>query len=205
MATGLPYWDDDPEAWDTLILGKVTMPGVWEVEDGDVKRMLEIKKAPGRDGATVKDQGYENGTFRIMGQICGAEMFAQLQAALVTLKATTKGKVRPPVEIRHPQLLLLGITQVNIVKIDVLRRDNGIGTQTITVLEYIPKPKNAGTKKPSSSPSLASEFVDEDFNAITAGQRLKQQEAAAEAEAARDASRWPNFKSVSPTYSPLAP
>jgi len=203
-ATGIPHWDDDPEVWDTLVLGTNTMPGVWDIEDGNIKRVLDVKKAPGLDGARIKDMGYENGAMTCVGQLVGADDWATLQQIAATLKLTQKGKARTPIAISHPKALYLGVTQVYVTEIECPRLDNGIMTATIRVLEYVPTPKKAGKAKPASTVSLAAEFVDADFNSVTAAQQLKQREAAAEAESANSAAAWPKFKAVPPQYAPVA-
>lgn len=198
MATGLPYWDDDPESWHTLVLGTQPMPGVWDIEDGSAKRVFDIKKSPGREGAIVKDMGYENGALLLVGQIVGADQLAQLEAILESLKLTQKGKQRTPLAISHPKSLLLGITQVEVAEIEVLRIDNGIGTQNIRVLEYIPKPKTTGKKKPKDTPSLEQE--------VARTEEQKRIQRALDEFRARDAAKaWPEFQSKTPNYLPYTP
>ncbi len=181
MAT--PHWDDDPETWDTLVLGTQTMPGIWDVEDGNVKRVLEVKKAPGRDGATIKDQGYENGALVLRGQLLDPEDWETMQTIATSLKLATKGKARTPLAIGHPKAAYLGVQRVYVNEIEVPRIDNGIMTLSIRVLEYVDKPKGTGKKTVKTSENLEGVLARNfsgDFkgkNAVTAAPVVKQLDA----------------------------
>ena len=52
------FWDDDPELWDTVYLAGSALPGVASVTGGH-GRKLDVKSAPGRNGARIVDKGYE--------------------------------------------------------------------------------------------------------------------------------------------------
>lgn len=52
------FWDDDPELWDTVYLAGLALPGVASVTGGH-GRKLDVKSAPGRNGARIVDKGYE--------------------------------------------------------------------------------------------------------------------------------------------------
>lgn len=208
MAEGIPHWEEDDQAWDLLILGTNPMPGVWDIEDGNVKRILDIKKAPGRDGATIKDMGYENGALTLVGQLIGPDEWKKLQSIVSSLRMTQKGKERTAVAISHPKALYLGISQVYITEIQVPRLDNGVMTCQIRVLEFIEKPK-ASTKKVKTTPSTESEWQKRDFNSVAAAKQLQadearanQQQALEEAKKQQAEGRWPEFKQNTPAYQP---
>ncbi len=154
MAENTPNWEDEPVVWDTLKLtvkgDALLAPGVWDIEDGNVKRVLDIKKAPGRDGATIKDMGYENGSLVCRGQMLPKHWDA-MQNLARRLKLTQKGKSREPVLIEHPKARYLGISRVYITEIETPRIDNGILTASFRVLEYLDKPKGTGKAKTKDS------------------------------------------------------
>lgn len=52
------FWDDDPELWDTVYLAGSALPGVASVTGGH-GRKLDVKSAPGSNGARIVDKGYE--------------------------------------------------------------------------------------------------------------------------------------------------
>lgn len=174
MAEGIPHWDDDHETWDTLKLGNDILPGPWDIEDGAAKRVMDIKKAPGLDGATIKDQGYENGALTCVGQFATPEQWLEMQGIAARLRMTQKGKERKPVEISHPKASYLGITRVYITEVVVPKLDNGIMTATIRVLEYIEKPKKTKkTKAQAAADATDNEFFRGRFNAAREGQKGK--------------------------------
>jgi hypothetical protein len=209
MAGFTPDWESDSFAWDTLIIGTNVLPGVWDIEDGNVKRVLDVKKAPGRDGATIKDQGYENGALVCRGQML-AEHWETMQSIAQTLKLATKGKNRSPVLIHHPKALYLGITRVYIVEIEVPRIDNGIMTASIRVLEYLDKTKGAGGAKKSSQVSVEEELrrqreaeatIRPWVNSyLSEEQTSNQNRAAMEMQQRKQAGQTPNFTSNRPQY-----
>lgn len=182
MATGIPHWEDDPEAWDTIKLEVVerdpngkkktskehVLPGIWDVEDGNVKRIIEIKKGPGRDGATIKDQGMEPGQMRFVGQLQSDGDWTKLQAIWDLLIATTKGKARDPVKVTHPKLSFLKVDSVLLKELSTPTLTNGIMTVTISAIEYVEKPKKTGKKKVKQADALDNEFFQSRFHAAVA-------------------------------------
>ena len=143
----LPHWDDRSEEWDTITLGSYVLPGVWDVEDGNVKRVLDIKKAPGRDGATIKDEGYENGRLRLVGQLISNDDWKALQVVMRKLHPRKKGTASQLLRIVHPKSALMGIHTVTLSEISIPRLDNGVMTITIEVVEHVVKAVE--TKKPT--------------------------------------------------------
>lgn len=143
----LPHWDDEWEDWDTVILGSHRLPGVWTPERGDVKRVYDLKKSPGRDGALVKDEGYENGQIRLIGQFISADDWRAMQRVADEIHPKRKGKAREPLAIQHPALAFLSIFEVKVTGVSVPQLDNGVMTVEIEVVEYVKEPKKA--KKPA--------------------------------------------------------
>jgi hypothetical protein len=143
----IPHWDEDPESWDLLILGTNTMPGVWDIEDGSGKRIIDVKKAPGLDGARVHDKGYEPGALVLVGQLVDAEDWENLQTIVRPLLPNKKGKEHTPVAISHPKATFINVAQVYITEVEVPRIDNGVMTVTIHAMEWTAEPKKAKTSK----------------------------------------------------------
>lgn len=52
------FWDDDPELWDTVYLAGSALPGIATVT-GSHGRKLDVKSAPGSNGARIVDKGYQ--------------------------------------------------------------------------------------------------------------------------------------------------
>jgi hypothetical protein len=137
----IPHWDEDPEAWDLLLLGTQALPGVWDIEDGNGKRIIDVKKAPGLDGARVKDKGYEPGALVLVGQLCTAEEWELLQTVIEPMLPSKIGKGHSPVAISHPKAIFAKISQIYITEVEFPRLDNGIMTVTIHATEWTSEPK----------------------------------------------------------------
>ncbi len=54
----VPFWEETPEAWDTLYLGGRAVPGIASVT-GRAARKMDTRSPPNADGARVRDRGYE--------------------------------------------------------------------------------------------------------------------------------------------------
>lgn len=127
--------------WDKLTLGKVTMPGVWQVE-GECKRRLDHKKTKGSDGAALTDQGYEPGELNLNGQITDKKDWQELLVALKDIHPRRKGKSREPLALVHPASSALGVDTVYVIAIEIPKLENGgVLHVRIRVLEWIPAPK----------------------------------------------------------------
>lgn len=145
---GLPYWDDRswPDAWDTLVLGVDTWPGVCEVSGAGVSRKIDVKKAKDQDGATLKDEGYQPARFTITQTIYDEDQWVLLQQLLAKVHPRKKGGPREPLEIFNPQVNFLGITQVYIDKISIPKKPSagdGLVSVDLSCIEWIPTPKPA--------------------------------------------------------------
>jgi len=58
FATGVPFWGDQPESWDTVRIDGITIPGVVRLE-GSVGQRWETREVPGQNGAKITRLGYE--------------------------------------------------------------------------------------------------------------------------------------------------
>jgi len=81
---GVPFWDEAPEAWDTLSLGGLTLPGVATVS-GQAGRKMDTRSRPGADGARVRDRGYEPARLQIQIKTWTKDQLAELEAAIAEL------------------------------------------------------------------------------------------------------------------------
>lgn len=139
------HWDE--AEWSQLTLGSTTLPGSWEVE-GEAKRNVDIKTQKDRDGAVVKDKGYENADVTLVGSISKKADWDALAKALKEIHPRRKGAARDPLAVVHPALSVLGITNLYVIAIGTPKLgDDGIVRISIKCLEWVPAPKPVPAKK----------------------------------------------------------
>jgi hypothetical protein len=132
--------------WDQITIGSTTFPGVWTIEGG-VSRRLDVKTRKGQDGATIKDEGYENALITLTGRFESELDWEAILKGIKELHPRKKGAARDPLPIIHPSIASLGIEAVYVVSIKFPTIDGGILTQVIEVLEYTPQPKPVPKRK----------------------------------------------------------
>lgn len=150
-----PYWEDDYDSWDTVSLGGVVMPGLAKVK-ASISRKLDVKSVRGRDGARVKDGGYQPGKITIEIRTTTREEFDALQPRLDAINPRQRGTSRSAVDIAHPSLAFLGISAVYIEKVGAPELVSGILTTSIECLEWTPQPRarpsGAGAQTGAATP-----------------------------------------------------
>ena len=101
----------DPDTWDTLVIGSVRFRGTFEWGGDLIKRRLDRRHAPGRDGARTRGKGYDLAEVDLTLTVTNDDEWADLQAlvALVFPRAATPAG-RDALPCAHPQLALAGIS-----------------------------------------------------------------------------------------------
>ena len=159
--TDVEYWDSDAWQWDSCQLGDMILPGHVTVT-GDVSRKLDVKSAPGSDGARITDKGYEPAKITIKCVMWLAGHKTQLQAALKYLHPRKKGKTRDAYAISHAATELMGIKSVYIEKISLPVPGSIKGTKeiTFTCVEWTQDSKTNVTSSPKKAVSNTKTDVD---------------------------------------------
>lgn len=103
----------DPESWDTLVIGGVRFRGTFKWGGDLIKRKLDRRHAPGRDGGRVRDKGYDLAEIDLALTITNDEEWQDLTAlvALVFPRSATP-TARNAHACAHPELALAGITEL---------------------------------------------------------------------------------------------
>lgn len=158
IGTGLSWWGDAVNDWDTLVLGGETWPGIATVTGSGVARKLDVKRKKGADVGTLKDEGYINGKLSIELRIWTQDQWRELQRLLPIIHPRRKGGDRKPLQIIHPVANLLGIENVYTEKLPIPSLDKGKGIMVFSfdVIEWTDvakEVKNAsGTGQASRKP-----------------------------------------------------
>src|SRR3972149_1921695 len=151
-----PHWEDDrnlgPDFWDTVFLGDLQLPGRAKVSC-PLKRAVEEKKAKGKCGGTITDNGEEITPVTIVLELATPVEWQFFQDVLPKLWARKRGGKRSPVKIDHPKTAVCGITEVYLKGIDVGDPENGVVKVTISCAEWLIAPPDAPKPKPSTGPT----------------------------------------------------
>ena len=95
-------------AWDVVDVAGVVLPGLAKVTGPGVEHAIDIKKSPGKNGATITDLGRSLGKFTITLVLWSASQwddFKQARGMLQPLLRT--GQLQAP-KVRHPAINALG-------------------------------------------------------------------------------------------------
>lgn len=148
MAT-IPFWYDEPGAWDTCALGVFVLPGRARVTVSRTKP-IDIRKAPGQYGATLIIMGSEPAQVSITLTMWSAEQWA---AAVSILGAIELPNPKPQAyAITHPVPNSRGVNGVVVQTIAGPNVGSIVGTveYTLSCLESLPP-----LKVPSLAPKLS--------------------------------------------------
>jgi uncharacterized protein YkwD len=141
----LPFWinEEDPLAWDTVYLGGDALPGIASLGGSALKRVMDKKKAKGKDKANLKDEGDQPAELEITLLIYNQIEWNLLQEVVETFRPPKAGGERKPVSIEHPLTQMFGITMVYVTEVAVPSFDKAQQTLTVSVkcVEWVPKPK----------------------------------------------------------------
>lgn len=118
-ASEYPGWTgaDGPgsaDAWNTVVLGEVVLPGVCTVEGLTCGVNVNTKRAKGQDCPTSKDNGIEPAKFAIHVWLAEHHWKAW-QSVVGKIHPRRPGRARQPLEIVHPEPNVLGISQVRVI------------------------------------------------------------------------------------------
>ena len=143
MATA-PFWDLDDasvyqqvtadpadlSAWDTAYLAGTQLPGLVKVETS-VTRKIDVKTAPGVDGATITFHGLDAARIALTITLWTPDHWAAWQALLPTVQPRAGKPPAKPVSFAHPATSSLGITAVYVEEVGAPKPGSVVGTKEI--------------------------------------------------------------------------
>jgi hypothetical protein len=153
---------DAPELEDQLVLfgptGKATIPGVARVSVNTQIRE-DVAEVEGEDGAQVTTLGYDPAEIKVEVQLWEASQYDKLKAILELYRPRRNHKPQP-VDAVHPKLLLHGIRQVYLFKIQDEPYTSKEGYRlTLSLREWWSETKKKATATNPLSSAAASEFT----------------------------------------------
>lgn len=163
----IPWLDDAPDAWNTVKLGGLAVPGIARV---GVKpsQEVEIKKPKGKHVGSTTRQGYNAARVTIKVTVWTPEQFAELRTLIASIwpaaramkQAGEPAKVDGPIPVSHPKTQLWGINAITLLDIEDPENDTGDRYElTLSCVEYLPPPKKSATKTDTKHlPDFEDEF-----------------------------------------------
>ncbi len=142
----VPFWYDKggAAAWDKVILGGFTLPGVARVEDAKAARALDSKRAKGRSGASLVDEGYTPAEFAVVLTVYEAAHLRELEQILPKIRPA-RGSKPEALSIAHPALDLLGISSCYVKQVGQLEdKGRGIMELRLGLIEFAPLSGSGG-------------------------------------------------------------
>jgi len=152
----IPSPFDEPDAWDTLDVGGVTFSGWFKFSGTALKRKLDRRHAPGRDGARVRDKGYDLAELTLTLRCIEPEHWRELEALVALLfPRSADASRRDAHDCHHPALALAGITRVYATEMEVPDPDDkGAVNVTIKLVEHRDLPRRNVSRTPRAAPDI---------------------------------------------------
>ena len=129
----------DAATWDVLDIGGVTFTGKFKFGGTALKRKLDRRHAPGRDGARIRDKGYDVAELSLVLTCYEEEHWTEAQALIALLFPRSADATRRNAHAcNHPKLALAGITKIYATEMDVPDEDDQTKALTISMklVEY---------------------------------------------------------------------
>lgn len=146
---------EDEAAWDTLTIGGLTFTGTFEWGGDLLKRKIDRRGAAGRDGARVRDKGYDLAELTLTLRWWTSEQWDRY-GDIVTLlfPRGADARRRNAHAVAHPLLALAGITEVYATGADVPRQTSPtLWEATIKLVEYRQPPPRNTSRTPRAAPA----------------------------------------------------
>lgn len=148
--TLIQHWEvpGAEESWDRVVIGGRTWPGIAKVTiSGSTK--LDVKTAPGANGATITFQGNEPKKISIEVSVWTAEQWTEIQECIAQIEPSASKGGGDSFDIGHPVAYLRGVKAIMIDSVDGPSFDTvGVAKFSIKAVEYFPPPKKKATKTP---------------------------------------------------------
>ncbi|MBI2392823.1 MAG: hypothetical protein HYV09_24775 [Deltaproteobacteria bacterium] len=153
MPATAPFWNDDPESWDTVIVSGVRLPGLARIEGLELASKWDVKEAPGTDGATETYQGYTPASFQIVLRIWDRAQWVEWLALAPRFRPRPGRSSPDPVDVVHPDLAIWGISRAIIRKLKPKKIDDFYDV-AFDMLEFFPQPKKTAASTSSATKSF---------------------------------------------------
>lgn len=158
-----PFWDidslgyeelvplDQLNPWNQVFVAGRQLPGYCEVKGDGLELNVDIQKAKGTQGTTVRFHGDKESKFTIDLMMYNQDHWDQFQDMLPLLITKGNKKDPTPQAIVHPGLNAYGIDRAVFLKVPIPEKSD-IGRKiSIECLFWTGNPKKVGTTKPTAA------------------------------------------------------
>lgn len=153
-----PGWNTEEGAkeWKQVALGDLWLPGVCTIDLVPLERDIDTKKAKGKSGHTLTDNGYKPTAVVITVWIWTDEQHIVWLQVFPKINPLREGATKDPFEIRHPAVMEAELGAMFVRKIELGKPSTKDGRKIkITCEPWFDKPKDVkkGTGKAKSASS----------------------------------------------------
>lgn len=147
---------DNADVWDTLNIGGCGFGGAFEFSGDALKRRLDRRHASGRDGAHIRDRGYDIAELTLTLKLWESGHWSDLEALVALLFPRSADATRRNAHsCAHPALALAGITEVYATGMDVPKQTSPtLWEVTIKLVEYRPEAPRNVSRTPRAQPDI---------------------------------------------------
>lgn len=138
LPSRLPHWHDEPDLYDTLILGGVQVPGVATVKISR-KRKIDKKSAKGKNKGSVTTQGVEPAEVSIHVEVLSPSDFEALEDLMPMLEPVPdkeKATDEDALEIAHWAAKMRNVQAIVIESVEGPELKDGIMTLDVKAVEF---------------------------------------------------------------------
>ena len=148
-AWGTAGTDPPPQlgAWDVVDVAGMVLPGLAKVSGPGVEHAIDVKKSPGKNGATITALGRSLGKFTITLLLWSASQWDEFKQARGMLQPLSRSGQLQALKVRHPAINALGIDSLYFTRVGVPRPGSAVGTYEIELecLEFrLPQQTSTG-------------------------------------------------------------
>lgn len=143
-----PFWvnytnESDEDAWGTCALGELWLPGICKVTIPKLERDIDKKKAKGKSGGTMTDNGYKPTGCTIEMKLWTKEHHALWLQILPKINPRREGATKDPFEVRYPSVQEAGLGPMFVAALDLGKPPSAKSGRIITIYcdEWWEKPK----------------------------------------------------------------
>lgn len=161
-AADAELYGDLRDPWDIVILGDWKLPGIADVGGHGIEHQIDVKKSPGKDGATITDLGRELAKIEIKLQMWTKGQWAEFSRQSMALQVKDPKGGLTPIDVRHPAINAIGVRSLVVNRIrtpQVGRHQPGVIVVELECTEFRPPATGNVTNTPKASRSVESHLT----------------------------------------------